>query len=197
MKKIIDRRFDFSTGQIVEEESKIKIKNFDDGEAGIYYREFLISKGYKDNLSVTKVFKGKWGELQYPTLFGFPLKVRFCLWHAQKDSDTGKAVLWVGEKNSKKLTQEQVDYGVVVEDRIVRNDISYYALIVTTRTFRVGNSLKNQPFVDYLLVPIEDIIATVKDSKKAWIDLRKSDREKYSFDKIIGRLIDASNRSLE
>jgi hypothetical protein len=185
--KIVNNRFDFKTGKIVEELEDIKIKNFNDGEANSFYRQFLIDKGYKDNIGVLRTWN-KSKPVQYLTLYGFPIKIRFVLWQAKKDTDTGKAVLWVGERNTVGFTQDQVMDAIVVGDRIIRTDVSYYGCIVTPRDFKVGMSLKSQPFVDFLLIPINAMIEIVKQTGKAYIDIRKEHREKYLFDNIIEQL---------
>lgn len=188
MKKIISNKLDLKSGGIIEVKEDIKIKNFNDGEATSFFRQFLIENGYKDHIGKAIVNRKRYGDLQYLTLYGCTLKIRFTLWQAQTDTDTGKAVLWIGEKNSAEFSQEDINYGIIVGDRIIRTDASYYGLIVTTRNFRIGKNLKEQPFVDYLLIPIEDMIEIVKETKQAWIDIRKSHREKYAFNNMIDKL---------
>lgn len=188
MKKVVTNKLDFASGGFTEVKEKIKVRNFNDGDALSIFRQFLIDRGYKDNIGKISVNRKKYGDLQYLTLFGHTIKVRFALWQAQTDTEGGKAVLWLGEKNTANFTQEQVDYGVIVDDRIIRTDAQYYALIVTTRDFRVGTDLKAQPFVDYLLIPIEDMIEILKQTHQAWVDIRKSHREKYAFNVMISKL---------
>lgn len=186
--KIQSLKVDFSTGEIAEEKEEVRVKNFNDGEAAVFFRQFLLSKGYKDNIGTIVIDRKRYGKLQYITLFEKPIKVKFAMWRAKKDTDTGKAVLWIGEKNSAGYVQAQVDYGIVVNDRIVTLDVLYYAVIVTPREFRVGTNLKDMPFVDYLLIPLEDIIEQLKKTGRADFDIRKEHREKYAFDKTIDQL---------
>jgi hypothetical protein len=183
MAKIKSFKFDAVSGEFQQVEDKIKVPNFSEGEATTLYRKFLIEKGYEQHLGTTKIDKRKHGVLNYLTLFDKPLRCKFCLWHAKKDNATGKAVFWIGERNTKGF--EQVDYGVVIEDRIIPTDVFWYALIVTVRSFRVGNNLNEVPFVDYLLVPVSFVIDTLKETKQGWIDLRKYHREQFLFDNMI------------
>jgi hypothetical protein len=186
--KITSYRLDFKSGDVVGEKEDIHVRNFNDGEAAVYYRKFLIAKDYKEYLGTTVVKRKKYGELRYLTLFEKPLKIRFAMWRAKKETEDGKAVLWIGEKNIAEFTQEQVDYGMVIRDRILPLDVLYYGVIVIPRDFRVGMNLLEQKFVDYLLIPLEDLIEFLKETGRPNFDIKQEQREKYRFDNIIERL---------
>ena len=187
MKKIVQNRLDFKTGKVEEEEQKIKIKNFSEGEAASYFRNWLIQQGYKDAIGTKILDKRQYGKLQYLTLFDRPIKCHFCLWQALKDTETGKAVFWIGEENAAK--HEQVDYGIIIGNRIIPIDVQWHCLIVSPRdTFRMGTSFKNQNFVDFLLIPLSFIVEEIKQTMKPYIDIRKSHRERFLFSKMIDEL---------
>jgi hypothetical protein len=184
MKKVIRNRLDFKTGKFEEESVEIKTKNFTEGEAASYFRTWLIEKGYKDDIGSKVIDKNVYGKLQYLTLFDKSIKCSFCLWQALKDTDGGKAVFWIGEDNS--ANHKEVEYGIIINNRIIPTDIYWRCLIVAPRdTFKIGTSFKNQAFVDFLLIPLNDIIEEIKVTKKPCIDIRKSHREKYKFEKMI------------
>jgi len=187
MKKILVNKLDLS-GNFVAQEEEVKVKNFEDGEATTLFKAHIIAKGYQSALGTVDVVKKRHGQLQYPTLFGYSVKCRFALWHAEKDTETGKAVLWIGDRNRGGLTQVEVDYGVIIGDRIIRTDTSFLGLIVTLRSFKLGMSLKDMPFVDYLLMPVQDMIDILKETKQGWIDLRQSHRKQYAFDNMISKM---------
>jgi len=184
MKKITQNRLNLSTGKVEIEEQKIKIKNFSEGDAATCFRQWLIEKGYSKDIGSVILDKHTYGKLQYLTLFGKPIKCHFTLWLALKDTKTGKATFWLGEENSTK--QEQVDYGIIVNNRIIPNDVFWHCLIVTPRdTFRIGTSFKNQDFLEILLLSLKDIIEEVKLTNQGYITIKKSHREKFAFDKMI------------
>jgi hypothetical protein len=180
MKKITNFKLNLASGKTEEEEVEIKTRNFSEGDAATFWRKFLIDSGFKDNLGVALIPHPKYGELQYLTLFGIPIRTKFTLWQSAKDSDGGKAVLWIGERNT--TGYEQIEHGIVVKGRMVPTAIFWYGLIVAPRkTFRVGTSVKEQEFVDFLLVPLDDIIKELEVSKDPCVNLRKMHRQKYAF----------------
>lgn len=176
MKKIISKKLDIKTGSFVRQEEKIKLRNFDDGEATILFRQHLFEKGYKDVFDKTFISKKKIKNLLYPTIYGFPIKCKFATWQALKDSETGKAVLWVGNKNLKELKQEEIEDGLLINDRIIPTDCSYFGIVVVPRQFKLGTTISDADFVDYLLVPLTEIIEQIKKTNQGWIDIRKADR---------------------
>lgn len=181
--KITSYKVNFLTGNFEAIQDKIKIPNFTKGEAIHYYRQFLINKGYKENIGFCEVESKKYGKIKYLTLFNIPIEIKFVLWQAQEDTEEGKAVFWIGERNVG--NKEQVDYGIIIQNRIIPAYTKWYGLIVTPREFKKGMILEKQDFVDYLLVPLEDIINQIKEVKKPYLDIRHYHRKKYNFDNII------------
>jgi hypothetical protein len=185
--KIINRKLNFATGKFEDVESEVKTKNFTKGEATTFFRDFLSKKGLSQHIGTKLVTHPKYGQLQYITLFGRAIEAKFTLWQSRKDSEHGKAVFWIGERNT--VGYEKIDHGVIIKGRMVPTHVFWYCLIVAPRhTFKVGTSIKEQEFMEFLLMPLDDIIVELNAINDPCVNIRKSHREKYSFDNMLETL---------
>lgn len=193
--KIETVRLDLSSGKLVSQKQKPKVSNFSEGDAATFFKKYLFESGYEDYIGSTTIDKKRYGKLLYPTLFDKPIKCHFVLWQAKQDTETGKAVFWVGERNVKNY--EQVDYGVIIGDRIIPTDVYWHCLIVAPRKYRIGRTTKDLDFVEYLLMPLKDIVEEIQITKTPYIDIRQSHREKYAFKNMLERLKEEDFQTFE
>jgi hypothetical protein len=184
IKKITSYRLNLVSGTAEKENVEVKVRSFSEGEMTSFLRRFLVDRGYSEHIGSKIVTHKRYGNLQYLTLFGKPIKTKYVGWQSDKDSDGGKAVFFIGERNT--VGYEKVEGGVIVKGRIIPTDIYWYCLIVAPRkTFKSGMSIKEQEFIDFLLMPLDEIVEEFKKGNGIAIDLRKSHREKYAFDKMV------------
>jgi len=183
MKKITT--FRLTASGIMNESEKVKTKNFSDGEAVIFFRKFLLEKGLLHCLTENTLL-----DKHVHYFCNFPVKIKFVIWQAEKDTETGKAVLWCGNRNLKEMKQEQMVSGLVVGDRIIETDFSYYILICVLKTFKNGMDVKDSPMMEYLIVSMEYVRDFVLEKNQGWIDIKKTHREQFAFDKIFPSLLE-------
>lgn len=182
MKKVVTFKLDLLSGGVKQEEQDVKVSYISQGEASTFYRQFLAECGYATRIGFKAIDRVRDKEFKYLTLDGKPIRTRFCLWSGDIDGK-GRATFWIGDKNYLGLTK--IDYGEIIENRLVPTDIKWYGLIVVPKkTFKVGMSVRGQDFIHFLLVPLADMLVELRETKRGYITIRKEHLQKYAFDRM-------------
>lgn len=187
-------------GVMIEKKAPVRMSNLTESEATQHFRSMLVQEGLKEYISTVDIPREKSQVLKTIALFGVPLKCHFAFWTSKTDTDNGRASLFVGQPNHRRYKEASLKHSIVVEyekagkirSRIVHEEIPYFAVVVTNRSFRKGSHLSKQNFVEYLIIPLEDIIQFIKDEKQDYLIIKKAEREKYAFSLMLDQIKERS-----
>lgn len=175
-------------GDIVKEKSNVKISIITSNESTQAFRTFLVKSGYKDDISTVTIPRERGQRFMTISLFGVPLKCHFVMWTSKKDTDTGRAPFWIGQPNPKKYVQTDMKHSLILNNRIVNKRVPWYGLIVTNRSVKDGMNIDAQNFAEYLLVPFDDIVEYLIETKQIYYVIKHPERKKYQFTTTIDNL---------
>jgi len=183
--KIIKQKFTLVSedptklGEVTEQKPDTKVANFISAPATLQYKKMLITEGYGDNLGLADVAKEKKSITRTITIDGDPIQCHFVYWK------NGTADFFVGQSNIRGFYKESNLHHSFIfnfkdkkgeeKSRIFNKHIKWYGVMLSTK------SLKNNPDIEYLLFPLEDLPKLMESSGKDYIAISSKIRKEYSF----------------